>query len=83
MPKKIEFESCDHLPERGFAHHIGWPGARVRSPTPTFPNVRKKTKIRIMKSPCQESLLSTLKRVCPVFLDTILKKKKTDIEKFL
>ena len=44
MPKKIEFESCDHLPERGFAHRIGWPGARVRSPTSTFPNVRKKKK---------------------------------------
>lgn len=64
MPKKIEFESCDHLPERGFAHRIGWPGARVRSPTSTFPNVRKKKKIRIMKSPCQESLLSTLKKGC-------------------
>lgn len=81
MPKKIEFESCDHLPERGFAHHIGWPGARVRSPTPTFPNVRKKTKIRIMKSPCQESLLSTLKKGVPSLLRILFKKKKKPILK--
>ena len=77
MPKKIEFESCDHLPERGFAHRIGWPGARVRSPTSTFPNVRKKNKNPNNEKPLPGIVtVNSKKRVCPVFLEYYLKKKK-------